>query len=153
MPFQTDRFETTKFEPRKTRVPVPALASFFDEGEVAEWEVRGLTASELHRAMEAGRRQSTVEGILKALSHSGDQVTALRAVLGLSTDTPSEVAKRLEMLVAGSVAPQVTLPQAVKLGEAFPIEFMLLTNEITELTGKGADMVKPAAASQQTPAS
>ena len=38
-------------------MPVPALSDFFDEGETPEWEVRGLSAVELHKAMEAGKRQ------------------------------------------------------------------------------------------------
>ena len=46
----------------------------------------------------------------------------------------------------GSVAPAVSLPVAVKLAEAFPIEFLQLTNEISDLTGRGADLVKPQAA-------
>jgi hypothetical protein len=71
-------------------------------------------------------------------------------VLGLIKDTPGEIAKRLEMLVMGSVAPAVSLPVAVKLAEAFPIEFLQLTNEISDLTGRGADLVKPQAASQPT---
>lgn len=152
MPFAADRFESTKFEPRKARVPVPALALFFDEGETPEWEVRGLSSAELHRALEAGRRQGSVEAIVRAIASTGDQAAAIRRALGLTKDTPSEIAKRLEMLVAGSVAPVVTLPQAVKLAEAFPIEFLQITNEITDLTGKGFDLVKRAAASETTTA-
>jgi hypothetical protein len=52
------------------------------------------------------------------------------------------------MLVMGSVSPKIELPAAVKLAECFPIEFLSLTNEISELTGKGAELVKPQAASQ-----
>jgi hypothetical protein len=48
----------------------------------------------------------------------------------------------------------VDLSAAVKLAEAFPIEFFTVTNTITELTGQGAeaaDLGKPEAASQTTP--
>lgn len=150
MPFQADKFERAKFEPRRKSVPVEALAAFFDEGEVPVWEVRGLSANELYRAQEAGKRQFSVEAIVKAISTSGDQAAAVRKAIGLTADTPGEIAKRLEMLAMGSVAPAIELPTAVKLAEAFPIEFLTLTNEITELTGKGFDMVKPEAASQAT---
>jgi hypothetical protein len=150
MPFAADRFEAAKFEPRRTRVPVPALASFFDEGEPAEWEVRGLNSVELHRAIDASNRQSSIESIVRAIAAKGDQADAVRRALGLTKDTPGEIAKRLEMLVAGSVAPTITLPVAVKMAEAFPIEFLMLTNEISALTGKGADLVKPEAASPTT---
>ena len=80
------------------------------------------------------------------------KAAAIRKALGLGKDTPGEIAKRLEMVVAGCISPVLTLPQAVKLAERFPIEFLTLTNEITELTGNGADLVKPRAASQTIPA-
>lgn len=148
MGFAADRFERAKFEPRREVLEVPALAAFFDEGEPAQWTVRGLSAAELHVAMEASRRQSSIESIVKAISASGDQAQAIRRALGLAGDTPGEIAKRLEMLVAGSVEPRITLPIAVKLAEAFPIEFLTLTNAITTLTGQGAELGKRAPASQ-----
>ena len=152
MAFNADKFERASFEARRARVPVPALAAFFDEGEPPEWEVRGLSATELHRAIEAGRRQGSIDSIVKAIAANGDQASAVRKALGLSKDVPGEIAKRLEMMVLGSVAPVVTLPQAVKLAEAFPVDFLSLTNEITALTGRGFDLVKPPAASHPTPA-
>jgi hypothetical protein len=51
------------------------------------------------------------------------------------------------------VEPKIDMPVAVKLASAFPIEFLQLTNAITELTGQGFDLVKPRAASPKTPAS
>ncbi len=150
MAFNAEKFERSKFEARRAKVPVPALSDFFDEGETPEWEVRGLSAVELHKAMEAGKRQGSIEAIVKAIAANQDQAGAVRKALGLTKDTPGEIAKRLEMLVMGSVAPAVSLPVAVKLAEAFPIEFLQLTNEISDLTGRGAEMVKPQAASQPT---
>lgn len=150
MAFNAEKFERSKFEARRAKVPVPALSDFFDEGETPEWEVRGLSAVELHKAMEAGKRQGSIEAIVKAIAANQDQAGAVRKALGLTKDTPGEIAKRLEMLVMGSVAPAVSLPVAVKLAEAFPIEFLQLTNEISVLTGRGADLVKPQAASQPT---
>ena len=150
MAFNAEKFERSKFEARRAKVPVPALSDFFDEGETPEWEVRGLSAVELHKAMEAGKRQGSIEAIVKAIAANQDQAVAVRKALGLTKDTPGEIAKRLEMLVMGSVAPAVSLPVAVKLAEAFPIEFLQLTNEISDLTGRGADLVKPQAASQPT---
>lgn len=148
MPFDAAAFERAEFKPRTAVVEVEALAAFFPDGEPARWTVRGLSASELHRAMEAGKRQGSVEAIVRAIATGGDQAQAVRKALGLSADTPGEIAKRLEMLVLGSVSPKVELPIAVKLAEAFPVEFLGLTNEITELTGKGAELGKPEAASQ-----
>ncbi len=151
MGFDVEKFARAELPPRTAVVPVPALAVFFGADEAPEWHVRGLSAVELHRALEAGKRQGAVESIVQALAKSGDQVAAVRKALGLSADTPGEIAKRLEMLVMGSTAPAIDLPVAVKLASAFPVEFMQLTNEITALTGQGADLGKVQAASPQTP--
>ena len=151
MPFDPERFGAAKLVPRRRKIAVEALAEWFG-GDPPEWEVRGLTAAELHHAMEAGRRQSSIESIVRAIAASGDQAQAVRRALGLTADTPGEIAKRLEALVLGSVAPTVDLPTAVKLAEAYPVEFLLLTNAITELTGQGHEVAKPPAASQTTPA-
>jgi hypothetical protein len=150
MPFQADRFENETFVARRKRIPVPALAKWFDDGEEPVWEVRGLNSNELHRCLEAGQRQRSVESIVKAIAQTIDQATAVRKAIGLTTDTPGEIAKRMEMLTLGSVQPAVTLTTVVKLAETFPIEFLQLTNDISELTGKGFDLVKPEAASQPT---
>ena len=150
MPFSADKFDRAEFVARVARVPVPALAPFFDDGEEPVFEVRGLSANELHRAIDAAKRQHSIESVVKALAASGDQAQAVRKALGLTADTPGEIAKRLEMLVSGSVVPKLDLPAAVRLAEHYPIEFLALTNEITELTGKGFDLVKPPAASQAT---
>ena len=150
MAFDAAKFERAKLEPRRSTVTVPGLAPFFDAEEAPAWQVRGLTSSELHRAMEAGKRQGSIESIVKALAASGDQAQAVRKALGLTADTPGEIAKRLEMLVMGSVAPVIELPAAVKLAEAFPIEFLTITNKITEQTGQGCDLGQAPAASLQT---
>ena len=148
MAFNADRFDATKFEPRTAEVRVEALAQFFDEGEEPVWKVRGMSASELYKTAEARNRQESTVAIVKAIANNVDQVTAVRKALGLTAETPGEIVKRLEMLVLASVAPKIELPTAVRLAEHFPVEFMLLTNQITELTGRGADVVKPSAASQ-----
>ena len=115
MAFNAEKFERAKFEARRAKVPVDALAEFFDEGETPEWEVRGLSAVELHKAIEASKRQGSIEAIVKAIAANQDQAGAVRKALGLTKDTPGEIAKRLEMLVMGSVSPKIELPAAVKL--------------------------------------
>jgi hypothetical protein len=152
MPFDEGAFERAKFAPRQRTVEVDALAAFFGDGEKPEWTVRGLSSVELHQAIEASTRQRGVETIVKAIAQGGDQAQAVRKALGLTKDTPGEIAKRLELLVLGSVSPSISLPTAVKLAESFPIEFLSLTNAVSELTGQGADLVKPEAASHPNPA-
>lgn len=151
MAFDADKFEQAQLAPRTRKIEVDALARWFGDDEPPVWTVRGLNSNELHRALEASKRQGSVEAIVQALVTSKDQADAVRQAIGLSTKTtPGEIAKRLEMLVAGSVAPVIQLPIAVKLAEAFPIEFLTLTNAISELTGQGFDVPKPEAASAPT---
>lgn len=152
MSFNVEKFKRAAYAPRTETVAIPELAEFFGEGEAPEFVVRGLTASELHRAMEASIRLKSVDAMIKALATQQDQVESIRRALGTSKDTPAEIAKRLSMLVAGSVSPKLDDAAAAKLAETFPVEFYDLTNRITNLTGQGASRVKPQPSSQPTPA-
>jgi hypothetical protein len=150
MPFNAEQFQRAEFAARTVTVEVAGLADFFGPDEKPEFTVRGLTAIELHRAMEAGQRQHAIDGVIKALASQKDQVESIRRALGLNADTPGEVAKRIEMLVVGSVSPKLDHHTVVKIGEVCPVEFMDLTNRIVGLTGQGADRVKPPPSSQPT---
>jgi hypothetical protein len=149
MSFDAAKFERAKFADRTKGVDVPALSDFFDDDKCV-WVVRGLNSNELHKAMVASQTQKALEQILKAISENKDQAQNAGNVLGIHGDTPGEIAKRLEMLTMGSVDPEITLPIAVKLAEKFPIEFLTLTNTITELTGMGFEYAKQKAASPET---
>jgi hypothetical protein len=143
--FDTEGFENASFYPRQKVVSVKALAAFFLDGAEPEFTVRGLTSDELHSSVEAGSRAKTLDNVVRAIGENKEAVNAIREAIGLKEDTPAEVRKRIEMLVAGCVKPVFSHRTAAKLAENFPIEFMLLTNEITELTGLGASLEKPSA--------
>lgn len=153
MGFNADRFNAAKGKPREATMPFPELAEFFDEGERPLWTVRGLEGPELFIALEAEARHAGLAKLVEAAASGTDMVGALRAAAGIPAGTPGEMAKRLEMLVAGSVSPKIDLPTAVNIATRFPIDFINLTQKISALTGQGFDLGKPAAASQQTPAS
>jgi len=46
------------------------------------------------------------------------------------------------MLHVGSVDPEVDISDAVKVCTVFPIEFMVLTNTVSKLTGQGQEAKK-----------
>jgi len=142
MGFDLEMLEQGKFKPRTKKVLVESLSAFFAEGDKPEWEVRGLTAAEIAMANEAQRKNSNVAVVLEALAGSDKaaKVEELRESLGISIDVPGEVAKRLELFVAGSVNPVMSLSHAVKFAENFPIDFYYLTNEITTLSGLGSEI-------------
>jgi glutamate racemase len=150
MSFQLDKFQSAEFAARVERVAIPQLVEFFDEGEAPEFVVRGLTASELQRAIEAGQRQNAIDTVVKAIASKKDQVETIRKALGLTYDTPGEIAKRIEMLVLGCTAPVLNHAAAVKLAEVCPVEFYELTNKVVALTGQGGSRVKQQPSSQPT---
>jgi hypothetical protein len=141
MGFDAQAFQSASLKHREQEVPVPALAHFFGD-EKPVWKVRGLTAAELGRAREAQDRSKTMAQALEAIASGSPQAEQIRNALGLSDDVPAEVARRIAILVAGSVAPECDHETAVKLSESFPTVFYELTNVITNLTGEGSEMGK-----------
>ena len=149
MAFNQKAFMQAQFVPRTARVDVPGLTDFFG-GDDAVWQVRGQTASEIAAAMEASQKHQNIDAIIKAIASNKDQIAELKRAVGVSTDTPAEIIKRLEQLVQCSVEPAITLDVAVKIAEVRPIEFYTLTNEILKLTGLGMDVKKPKASGETT---
>lgn len=146
MAFDPKKFLKEKFVSRTEAVPVPDLREYFGEGEEPVWIVRGLTGQELGKTKEAPAKYKRMTGILEGLmsSVSKEIVESVKSAIGAGTvETPDDVAIRIDQLVIGSVEPKCTLDLAVKLCEAFPVEFYILTNKITILTGQGQLPGKP----------
>jgi hypothetical protein len=145
MSFDLNRFRATSLTPRQAVVAVPDLAHWYGDAEPV-WTVRGLTGEEIARANEANQRTAVIAATIEALAstaNSGaEQVEAMRTLMGYGTDTPFDLAKRLDHLVFGSVEPKIDREIAVRLFMAYPIVAYTLTNKILELTGLGPDMGK-----------
>lgn len=139
MAFNDKKFMNTNFQPRTQDVPVPDLKDFFDADTPAIFKVRGLTGPELARTHEAVSKHQDIANLVNGLlsGQSGEKVEAIRKALGINDDVPAEIAKRLEMLTTASIEPKITLDIAVKLCDAYPIEFYEITGAIIALTGKG----------------
>ncbi len=150
MAFNSQKFMAAQFEPRTARVDVLGLADWFDDGEPPVWVVRGQTANEMARVIDAGSKHKNIDLIIKAIAANEGQVNELKKAIGIEKDTPNEIIKRLEQLVQCSIEPVITLDVAVKLGESRPVEFYQLTNEILRLTGLGMDIKKPKASGETT---
>jgi len=142
MAFDNQSFMKAKFQPRTADIKLDALQGFFGDADPL-WTVRGQTASELARAIESSSKEKNLDSIIKAIGSNKSQIEELKSAIGLGDETPTDIIKRLEMLHVCSVSPEIDLPVAIKLAENFPIEFYMLTNKITELTGLGADVKKP----------
>jgi hypothetical protein len=137
MAFDQKLFMKTKFTAREEAVPVPELKVFFGD-EPAEWLVRGLTGVELGQANEAAEKNKSISAMIEGLmsSNKKETVEAVKKLIGTG-QTPQDVAKRIEMFIFGSVNPVADIELALKLCENYPVEFIQLTNKITQLTGKG----------------
>ena len=138
MPFDTERFasEIGLYEARTEDVPVNGLRAWFAEGEALVWRVRGLTTNEITRANEAVSKNRDMTKIMAKLA-GPEKADAVQELLGLDGKAPDEAVRRLNYLVLGSIEPTVDHPLAVRLADAFPVEFTVLTNKIIELTGLG----------------
>jgi len=136
--FNTDKFMQVTLQHRQETVKVGALSEWFD-GE-PDWIVRGLSGEEMARAQESATKSKNLVAIVEAISSNvkKEKVDALKDLLGTNDSVPVELAKRMEMLVYGSVEPVTDLSLAVKLAQSFPVEFMQLTTKILELTGLGS---------------
>ena len=143
MPFKKQDFISALYEQRIGEVPVPDLQPFFEDGDKPVWKVRGLTGQELGRANDAADRNKKISSVLEGvLSNSPKKIgKAVKQVI--DPDTPQDIAKRLEHMIAGSVDPECDLTLALKICERFPIEFYSITNKILELTGQGQLPGKP----------
>lgn len=152
MNFNKTKFMKQQFEPRTARVAVPALSVWFDntddEDKQCFFTVRGLTGEELARTLESSLRVKDMHTIVEAIANTDGAKDKIMDALGLGTDTPADIIKRLEQLDKCSVAPKLDLEVAKKLAQTFPIEFYTLTNKITELTGLGMDVKKSPASGQ-----
>src|SRR5690554_3615931 len=148
MTFDIQKFTSAAFKPREGEVVVEALRPFFKdlpEGEQPKWRVRGLTGTELGHAAEAAARNRNRNALIEGLTAGKDDAltSAVKEMLGTAGKVSDETAKKLEILVQGSVEPQCTHQLAVKLNESFPVEFEMLVNEIVRLTGLGGEPGKP----------
>lgn len=143
--FNRNKFIKQKFEHRTDVVSVPALSDWFDDTDEPEWIVRNLSGNEMALCQEASIKNKNIAAVTEALVTSGqnEKVKALRKIIGNSDDVCADLAKRLELIVYGSVEPIIEMDIAIKLAENFPVEFMQITNKITILTGLGASKSKP----------
>jgi len=137
--FDKQKFMDAKFSPRNKNIDVPGLAPFFDPGEKPVWVIKGLTADEVSKCNDASSKNKNIASIVEALSSKADQSEAIKELLGVNPSVHSEVAKRMEYLVIGSVTPAIDLDVAVKIANVAPIEFFIAT-EIMTLTGMGQQL-------------
>lgn len=143
--FNSKAFMRQQFEARTDNVPVPELAAWFDEESNPVFIVRGLTFEELSKADAAADNSKTMLNLVASLTTKDGKAIAegIKDAFGVGQETPTNMIKRINHLVMGSVQPEIDEQFAVKLASTFPVEFTQLTNKIVALTGKGFEPGKP----------
>ena len=141
MAFNAAKFNKEKFAPRTAKIAVPELKEYFGDGDDATWEVRGLTGLELAKVQESDRSADQAAKIVAALARNSakDKSDAILSMMGLDSETPADLSKRIEQLVCASVEPKCDRHLASRMFEFHPIVAYNLTNKILELTGLGAE--------------
>lgn len=139
MGFNIAKFDQAQFKERTVAMKVPELSMFFDEDEEQTWTVRGLTGHELAKVNEAVKLNKDIDSILSGIMSEtqSEKITAIKESLGLTDNTPGDLARRIAALRIASVDPEISQEISVKLADSFPTIFYLLTNKIFELTGEG----------------
>lgn len=148
MKFDPKEFMKVKFVPGTGEVKVPDMASYFTglkDKEIPVWKVRGLDGVEYGQCELAAERNKKISAGLDGLVGGTSKaiIAGVKEAVGLSGDVPQHIAKRIALLVAGSVEPEVDQETAVRINKAFPIETIQITNKIVELTGHGHVPGKP----------
>jgi hypothetical protein len=69
---------------------------------------------------------------------TSDKIDAVKELFGVGDGVTEEYAKRIEILLVGSVRPKIDRQEAVRLLRDFPTVAGKLTDTILELTGLGS---------------
>lgn len=154
MGFDAQAFARAGLAQRTQDVSVPDLAPWFGDDKPV-WRVRGLTGNEVAKSRQAAETRSREAALAEALSSGthAELVAELQHALGRSDSIEPDLARRMEMLVFGSVEPACALETAVRMADYFPTTFYALTNAILTLTGLGSEVGKKRTSSSATPAS
>jgi len=139
MAFNEEAFNNAHFDERTVEVKVPELSKFYDEGDKLIWIVRGLTGHELAKVNEAVRLNKDIDSILSGITSEtqSKKIDAVKEALGITDSSPGDLVRRIAALRMASVNPVCTQEMVVKLADAFPTTFYLLTNKVFGLTGEG----------------
>lgn len=142
MAFDMDKFRAADFKPREKSISVPQLKEFFGNKAKPKWLVRSLTGEEFYAVKAAAKKANTIKELFEQLFSKNPKVkveAALEAI-GISEELPEDYVQRLEMLVVGTVEPEIEKEDAVRFAKRFPILFDQITAEIMILTGAGQEL-------------
>jgi hypothetical protein len=150
MEFDLKKFETTNFEDRTKDIQNinPELEKFFikkkgeKKGGMGVWKIRGLTGIEsaiTKQAVDDGQME-LIKAVILALGGKLPKELAevVKTLAGIDKEsTPREEILKYGWLEYGLVEPKMSRNQVVKFAFNFHQDFLILTNEISGLSGQG----------------
>jgi len=135
--FDLAAFSRDRLQLRTAEVECAELRRWFPEGARPVFVVRGLNGEEFYGVREAVARRRDLQAIAgRLLSGQGEAIA--EAIEEFYGGVPDEYARRVEILVAGCVAPALDRPAALKIFKYFPSVGHQLAEQILRLTGEGA---------------
>lgn len=142
MPFDVTKFQQAKIKPRTAEIKLPALAAFFDDGEEPIFTVRQLDGYEICQANDARDLARNFQSLVSAMAagSSAEKIDAIKSSLGISDETPPDIARRIETMLVATVSPQLDREACVKICQFYPADFYVITNKIAELSGAGGQV-------------
>ncbi|VVT02747.1 conserved hypothetical protein [Marinobacter salarius] len=146
--FDLANFRKAKFQERVEDVPLSGLTAagfggYEGDGDEAKpvpvvFRVRGLTAEELAKAsQEADKSKLLVKTLEKLAGSEAEKIQGMMEALGISEDSPPDLAKKLAHVEMAVIAPKLKRQDVVRIAEAYPTDFLELSNQIYDLTGQG----------------
>ncbi len=155
MPFNLQRFKTTEFQRRTEDVPVPGLASFFDEDDPAVLTVQNLVGEEIARARLRVSQNSAIDELVSRLvsERAASKIDGIQQALGLGDDVPDDLVYRIAVAEFGICSADFQQEDCVKMAAVAPEDFYALTQKIFALTGLGQVPLGESNASGTTSAS
>lgn len=142
--FDSAKFERQEFHARTEDVKLDVMTPFFPEGEEPIFKIRSLSADEVARTNDVIKTAQLAEGMLEALltHNKADIAKELKNQLGYGSDVNPDIQRRIELIIYGTVKPQLPRELIVKMAENLPTAFYKLSNRITDITGLGNELGK-----------
>ena len=140
MGFDIQKFLTCNLVSVEVEIPVPELSMFsVSPGVSPTWKVRGLTGHELFKVNEAVALNRDLSRLVDELASGATEakINAFKETLGITDKSTDDFVRRLAMLTFGTVEPVIRLEGVVRLADAYPMTFLVLSNRVLELTGEG----------------
>ena len=142
MGLDVKKLQKQRFEKRTKIIPVPRLKDWVKNGGDPTWTIESLGTKEIWRAEVAASEESrnAVTQLSEALAGSdiGEAAEAVKALVGVSTDIPEHLAKRIFLLTYASIDPVCDLTTAGIICDHFPTDFLAITQEILNISGQGS---------------